>query len=114
MIKNINYINEDVLQEEFDLIFHKSWFFVGLSDKLQNNKDYITYKCGSVSILVQNFGSELKCFANVCLHRFNDIHDGFEGNGHVMCSYHNWVYDDKGNPLVRSEFKNELLSLLIG
>ncbi|MEG2078284.1 aromatic ring-hydroxylating oxygenase subunit alpha [Chryseobacterium sp.] len=111
MIKNINYTNENVLQEELEQIFHKSWFFVGLSDKLQNNNDYITYRCGSVSIFVQNFGAELKCFSNVCLHRFNNIHNGNEGNGHVICSYHNWVYDDKGSPMVRSECLKEELSL---
>lgn len=109
MIKNINYTDDSILQEELDKIFHKSWFFVGLSDKLQNKNDYITYRCGSVSVFVQNFGEELKCFSNICLHRFNNIHNGNEGNGHVICSYHNWVYDDSGSPMVRSAcIKEEL------
>ncbi|MCU7618693.1 Rieske 2Fe-2S domain-containing protein [Chryseobacterium sp. PBS4-4] len=111
MIKNINYTDENVLQQEQDTIFHKSWFFVGLSDKLQNKNDYITYRCGSVSLFVQNFGEELKCFSNICLHRFNNIHTGNEGNGHLICSYHNWVYDDSGSPMVRSAcLKEELAS----
>ncbi|MCY0979386.1 Rieske 2Fe-2S domain-containing protein [Chryseobacterium wangxinyae] len=111
MIKNINYTDENVLNQELDGIFHKSWFFVGLSDKLQNKNDYITYRCGSVSVFVQNFGEQLKCFSNICLHRFNNIHKGNEGNGHVICSYHNWVYDDNGNPMVRSAcLKEELTS----
>lgn len=111
MIKNINYINEDVLQEEMGQIFHKSWFFVGLSDKLKNKNDYITYKCGSVSVFVQNLDNKLKCFSNICLHRFNNIHTKNEGNGHIICSYHNWIYDDNGNPLVKSDcLKEELAS----
>lgn len=111
MIKNINYTNDSILHEELEQIFHKSWFFVGLLDKLQNKNDYITYRCGSVSIFVQNFGDHLKCFSNICLHRFNNIHTGNEGNGHMICSYHNWVYDDNGNPLVRSScLKEELVS----
>lgn len=111
MIKNINYTDNAVLQEELELFFHKGWFFVGLTDKLQNKNDYITYKCGSVSVFVQNFGEELKCFSNICLHRFNNIHTKNEGNGHVICSYHNWVYDDNGSPMVRSTcLKEELTS----
>ena len=111
MIKNINYINEAILNEELDEIFHKSWFFVGLTDKLKNNNDFITYHCGSVSLFVQKLNDRLKCFSNICLHRFNNIHDGYEGNGHIICSYHNWVYDDSGVPMVRSNcLKNELES----
>lgn len=111
MIKNFNYINDNILQEELAQLFHKSWFFVGLSDKVQNNNDYITYECGSVSVFIQNFGGTIKCFSNICLHRFNRIHSKNEGNGHVICSYHNWVYSDDGAPMVRSNcLKEELIT----
>ncbi len=110
MINNINYINENILNDEFENIFHKSWFFVGLLDKLQNKNDYITYRCGAVSIFIQNFGHDLKCFSNICLHRFNNIHVESAGNGRPMCSYHNWVYNEKGIPISKSEYEEDLLS----
>ncbi len=110
MIKNINYTSENILREELEEIFHKSWFFVGLSEKLQQKNDYITYQCGTVSLFVQNLGNGLKCFSNICLHRFNTIQTGNEGNGHMICSYHNWVYDEHGNPMVRSACLKEELA----
>ncbi|CAI9679776.1 Rieske 2Fe-2S domain-containing protein [Elizabethkingia anophelis] len=109
MIKNINYTDNCILDEEFKEIFHSGWFYVGLTDKLTQKNDYITYKCGNVSIFVQNFGDSLKCFSNICLHRFNSIHLENEGNGHLICSYHNWVYDEDGKPMVRSACLQEEL-----
>lgn len=106
MIKNINYIDEEVHKIEQDKIFHNSWFFVGIDDKLLNKNDYITYKCGSVSIFIQNFGDELKCFSNICLHRFNSIHKEKEGNGHLICNYHNWIYNEHGESNNTSLFSN--------
>lgn len=111
MINNINYLNEDIIKDELELIFHKSWFFVGLLDKLQFKNDYITYRCGSVSIVVQNSGDELKCFSNICLHRFNSIFEGTEGNKRSICSYHNWLYNDKGMPMVKTGFYEDLSAL---
>lgn len=110
MISNINYSDENIFFDELKGVFHDSWFYVGLKRKLENRNDYITYKCGEVSVFVQNFGERLKCFSNICLHRFNSIHLKEEGNSHLICSYHNWVYDDEGIPQIRSEcLKEELI-----
>lgn len=100
MIKNSNYTDPEILKEEQNKIFHESWFYVGLKEKLVNKNDFITYSCGEVSLFVQNFGDKLKAFSNICLHRFNNIHQSNEGNGMLVCSYHNWVYNDNGEPIV--------------
>lgn len=100
MIKNSNYTDPEILKEEQDKIFHNGWFYIGLKQRLINKNDYITYSCGNVSLFVQNFGDGLKSFSNICLHRFSNIHHKNEGNGMLICSYHNWVYNDKGEPMV--------------
>lgn len=111
MIKNINYINKAILDQELKDFFHDDWFYVGLTDQLQNRNDYITYKCGKVSIFIKNFEGELKCYSNICLHRFNNIHENIQGNGEFICSYHNWVYDENGYPNLQSDcLKKELRS----
>ena len=92
MIKNINYLDEDVLHEELENIFHESWFFVGLTEKLQKKNDYISYRCGPVSLFVHNSGTELNCYSNICLHRFNTIFHRAEGNSPIICAYHSWAY----------------------
>ena len=111
MIKNVNYTDKDILDEELLKVFHKGWFYVGLTDKLKENNNYITYKCGNVALFVQNFNGKLKSFSNICLHRFNSIHKKEEGNGHLICSYHSWIYDEEGRSMINSGcLKKELNS----
>ncbi|CAL4869067.1 Carnitine monooxygenase oxygenase subunit [Asticcacaulis sp. MM231] len=93
-----HYWREDVLAAEIEHVFKPSWLCVGFVRDLQNDKDFITAQIGPHSIVVQNFGGELKAFRNVCSHRFSKIQCG-KGNRILQCPYHGWTYDDFGKPI---------------
>lgn len=97
MIKNLNYIDKAVYQKEKDLFFDESWILVAHKNELLNNNDFVTFEYYGDKIFVQNFNATIKSFQNVCLHRFNTIHQESYGNRVSSCLYHNWTYGKKGN-----------------
>lgn len=108
MIKNVNYIDKEIFDVEMEAIHNSSWIFICLKEQISNNNDYVTYKVGNKTLVIQNFEGILKCFENVCLHRFNKIQDNYFGNSPFFCKYHSWAYNQGGKPLVNDIFKNEL------
>jgi phenylpropionate dioxygenase-like ring-hydroxylating dioxygenase large terminal subunit len=97
MIKNLNYVDEAVYQKEKDLFFDESWILVAHKNELLNNNDFVTFEYYGDKIFIQNFNGTIKSFQNVCLHRFNTIHQEPYGNRVSSCLYHNWTYGKKGN-----------------
>jgi choline monooxygenase len=85
--------------EDVAKIFRQSWMFVGFTDDLRNDNDFITTDIAGTSILVQNFDGELRAFHNVCTHRYSLIHLRPCGNGKPVCPYHGWVYNKDGVPV---------------
>lgn len=85
--------------EEVTKIFRRSWMFVGFTDDLRNDNDFITTDIAGTSVLVQNFGGELRAFHNVCTHRYSLIHLKPYGNGKPVCPYHGWVFNRDGVPI---------------
>ena len=62
-----------MLARELEAVFKPSWLCLGFVDDLKSDRDFITAQIGPHSIVVQNFGGELKAFRNVCSHRFSRI-----------------------------------------
>jgi phenylpropionate dioxygenase-like ring-hydroxylating dioxygenase large terminal subunit len=108
MIKNVNYINKEIFDVEMESIHNSSWIFVCLKAQISENNDYVTYDVGKKNLVIQNFEGTLKCFENICLHRFNKIQNNKFGNSPFFCSYHSWFYDSEGNALVNDSFKKQL------
>ena len=94
-----HYWREDVLARELEAVFKPSWLCLGFVDDLKSDRDFITARIGPHSIVVQNFGGELKAFKNVCSHRFSRIQTEPCGNRLLQCPYHGWTYDAAGRPI---------------
>ena len=115
MTKNSDYIDEAIYIKEKNLFFKESWMLVAHKNELLNNNDYVTFEYYGNKIFIQNFNNIIKSFQNVCLHRFNTIHEEPFGNRVSSCLYHNWTYGKKGNViglLCRSSFEKESISEL--
>jgi phenylpropionate dioxygenase-like ring-hydroxylating dioxygenase large terminal subunit len=108
MIINENYINNDVFDLEMESIQNSGWVYVGLKQQMSENNDYTTYETGKVKLVIQNFEGNLKCFENICLHRFNKIQSGYNGNSALICGYHSWAYDADGKVKVDKCFDEKL------
>lgn len=96
-MKNLNYIDETVYLKEKSLFLNESWILVAHKNELLNNNDFVSFEYFGNKIFIQNFNNTIKSFQNVCLHRFNTIHEDAFGNRVSSCLYHNWTYGKKGN-----------------
>ncbi|MCC9073924.1 Rieske 2Fe-2S domain-containing protein [Flavobacterium sp. F-65] len=113
MTKNLNYIDETVYQDEKSLFFNESWILVAHKNELLNTNDFVTFEYFGNKIFIQNFNGTIKSFQNVCLHRFNTIHEEPCGNRVSSCLYHNWTYGKKGNVIglmCRNSFEKDDIS----
>lgn len=108
MIKNINYSDADVFNQEMDLIHNSGWSFLCIKDQVIDNNSYITYEVGGKRLVLQNFEGELKCFENICQHRFNKIQEGYSGNSPFFCKYHSWAYNSDGQAIIGEQFRSQL------
>lgn len=92
------YGDPDIFREETQRIFRRSWLFIGFTDDLANDNDYVAAELAGTSVVVQNFGGELRAFHNVCSHRFARIQPQSCGNRRMQCPYHGWLYNRDGVP----------------
>lgn len=93
------YGDEAIFRLEITQIFRRSWLFAAFTQDLACDNDYITVELAGISVVVQNFGGELRAFHNVCSHRFARIHTKACGNGRLQCPYHGWLYSHDGVPV---------------
>jgi phenylpropionate dioxygenase-like ring-hydroxylating dioxygenase large terminal subunit len=84
--------------EERDRIFLRNWIFAGSLQELPNDQDYRCLELAGISVILQNFGGQIKAFNNVCSHRFARIHSGESGNRPLKCPYHGWIFNEEGLP----------------
>lgn len=110
MISNKNYITQDIFDIEMEAIHNSSWVFVCLKNQISENNDFVTYEIGKKTLVIQNFEGVIKCFENICQHRFNKIQSGDEGNSPFFCKYHAWIYDSNGRAMVNEKFKDQLIA----
>lgn len=106
MITSKQYHDEKYFDHEVSSIF-SGWLFVGMESELQNANDFVTLDVGRHAIVVQNFRGTIRAFKNICLHRFSKIQLLRKGNRPFFCSYHGWSYNQNGEALVGSRFKQD-------
>lgn len=90
------YSDPAIHRAEMERIFHETWVFVGFTDDLSNENDFITAEVGATSVVVQNFGGQLRALHNVCTHRFAKLQLHPCGNRKLTCPYHGWVFNKDG------------------
>lgn len=99
MIDNDSYFRDDVLTRESAAIFRTGFQFVCLLPEVAQDKQFVCVEHASTSIVVQNFGGELRAFQNICTHRLNRIQYEPRGQRPLTCRYHGWTFNRAGCPI---------------
>lgn len=79
-------------------IFRDSFQLAGLAEDVQRDASWLRTEVGGRSVVLQNFGGELRAFRNVCAHRQNRLRTESAGCGALRCAYHGWNYGADGRP----------------
>jgi phenylpropionate dioxygenase-like ring-hydroxylating dioxygenase large terminal subunit len=98
MIPRENYYRPEILDQEVERLFAPVWQFGAMAAELAADRDFVCIDYHGTSVVLQNFKSEIRAFANVCSHRFNRIQNEPRGNRPLMCRYHGWTFDESGYP----------------
>ncbi len=91
-------VDQQAFRREQDQLAHV-WTFLGLAGDIANDGDWFRTSLATRSIFVQRFGTELKGFENLCVHRFHPLRTADKGKGPVVCGFHHWRYDKDGRAL---------------
>jgi phenylpropionate dioxygenase-like ring-hydroxylating dioxygenase large terminal subunit len=75
------------------------WTFLGFTQDVPKQGDWITAELGGRSVFVQRFGEKLKGFENRCAHRFYPLRTEPKGNGKIKCGFHHWTYNQEGRAI---------------
>lgn len=86
---------------DMETIFEKEWLFAGMTSEIPSKGDYFTIEIGQNPVLiVRNAEGGISAFHNTCRHRGSRICSAHRGKvANLVCPYHQWTYDLKGNLL---------------
>ena len=95
------YNDPQMFKVDMQEIFEKEWIFAGMSCELPEKGDFINVSVGQNSVLiVRDAQGDIGAFHNVCRHRGSKLCDSQRGKvANLVCPYHQWTYDLKGNLL---------------
>jgi phenylpropionate dioxygenase-like ring-hydroxylating dioxygenase large terminal subunit len=93
-----HYFDPEILEQEKEKIFYRSWQPVAHVSELSEPKSYVTTKVVDQQVVViRKQDGKLSAFFNVCQHRGHVL---LEGRGKlrniITCPYHAWGYDHSG------------------
>ena len=109
MLPRAAYVDQAVFEWEQQHFFGGGWVCVGRSDQVANPGDQRAEQTGAGSVLLTRDGDGvLHAFANTCRHRGHELLPcGAAANqGVIICPYHAWTYDLKGELRAAAGFKN--------
>jgi phenylpropionate dioxygenase-like ring-hydroxylating dioxygenase large terminal subunit len=91
------YSDEDILRQEQEAIFKRSWQYAGRVDQVAEPGDWFTCFAGTIPIVVtRDKARNLNAFINVCRHRGHIVASGEGNRASLQCPYHAWTYDLDG------------------
>lgn len=98
------YSDPQILQQEMEWIFERTWGFLGVASQVSRPQDFITTQLGRTSVLVMR-GADgvVRAFINACVHKGALLSRVEAGRKRThSCPYHGWAYDSTGkNVLVK-------------
>jgi Rieske 2Fe-2S family protein len=95
-----DYRDPQIFAIEKSAIFWRNWFCAGRSEQAPQPGDWFTVDVtGESVIVVRGEDGRLRAFFNVCRHRGARLREEERGHdkGSIMCPYHAFCYDLKGN-----------------
>jgi Rieske 2Fe-2S family protein len=109
MLPRAAYVDQAVFEWEQKHFFGGGWVCVGRSEQVANPGDQRAERTGADSVLLaRDDDGALHAFANTCRHRGHELLPcGAAANqGVIICPYHAWTYDLKGELRAAAGFKN--------
>jgi glycine betaine catabolism A len=93
-----SYRSDEVHELEKERIFRRTWFHVGLAERLAEPGDRLVVDVAGESVLLVRDRDRIRGFHNVCRHRGAQLCDpGSEASARVItCPYHGWAYSLRG------------------
>ncbi|RDH74281.1 aromatic ring-hydroxylating dioxygenase subunit alpha [Mycolicibacterium moriokaense] len=110
LVDSSAFYDEAVYQRELEVIFKRSWLFVGHESMIPRPGDFRTTYMGDDAVIVcRDKESGVRVLLNKCRHRGNKVCQFDKGNANIFrCSYHGWSYDTAGQlrgvPLAESAY----------
>src|SRR5258707_10695864 len=102
------YIETDVVGQERDRIFSRTWQVVGHHHQVANPGDYFTTQvAGEPLLVVRDSSHQLRAFYNVCRHRAGPPAEGCGSRKLFRCGYHGWTYGLDGSLISAPEFEGQ-------
>lgn len=78
-------------------MFERAWHFVGATDEIPKDGDFVTTEVLGRPILLRNHEGRPRAFLNVCAHRHTLLVLAPSGSQkRIRCPYHGWEYDGEG------------------
>ena len=99
MIKPVSdYIDKSLIKSEVNKIFYDHPVPIALSAELKENNSYKATKAIDTPVLVtRDKDGIVRAFINICKHRGAPVCTEGSGNkSRFSCTYHGWMYDNKG------------------
>ncbi|MEO9276127.1 aromatic ring-hydroxylating dioxygenase subunit alpha [Marinomonas sp. 5E14-1] len=95
------YNDPHMFRIDMEEVFQKEWLFVGMTSEIPKKGDYMTVEVGQNPVLViRDAEGNVNAFHNTCSHRGSLICTEHRGKvANLVCPYHQWTYDLKGNLL---------------
>mgnify|MGYP001827468219 CR=1 FL=1 len=91
------YLDEEILAQEKEAIFYRTWFYAGHQSQLAEAGSYFTVMvCNQNIIVIRDKDGELKAYYNVCQHRGHELLFGSGKVRTITCPYHAWSYGFNG------------------
>ena len=90
------YTDETIAQREIELIFRRSWQYVGSTFELKKVGDFVTTYVGNIPVVTVRNEEGIHSFVNVCRHRRHEVMKGCGHSTAMQCRYHAWTYDLNG------------------
>jgi len=92
------YFSREVLAQENERLFPRSWVIAGRVTDAPNPGDFFTVELfGEPVLVVCQTDGRHRAFSNVCQHRGRRLVDAAAGNASVLrCKYHSWTYAPSG------------------
>jgi len=88
------YCSPEEYQVDLDMIWYRTWLFVGHDCEVPNAGDYMTVQIGAYPLVViRDRSGGLNAFHNSCRHRGSRICSAEKGSAtRLVCPYHQWTY----------------------
>jgi len=95
------------LQHEYVTVLARSWQYVGHTGQLRAHGDYFTAQIGREPLLLLRDGQAIRGYFNVCRHRAGPLAFGCGHAARIVCRYHGWTYDLRGQLLRAAEMDGQ-------